>query len=505
MNKSLERQNTLQEQLTDGRLLHRASDDPVRSTRDLRFQTNLSMNEQFAQNLDDAQSWMSTTDSTMSDISSVMIKINELVISADDSKDQDALNTIGQQVDELVNQMVQLGNTKVGDRYIFGGQNDSTAPFVRTTIQDPQSGKTKDVVVYNGDTSKISMPLQLGAVNALQDSVNLTGADVFGPITNTYGRQTVSVFDHLLDIKNELKTTATVQQTNSSGGIGTVTGSYTGIGYEDFDVRIDTVGAGGVVTAAQYSKDGGKTWTAATITTAGSTTNPTTLQLSDGISFNITASASNTAHSTGSTGDVYSFRVPQSAASIMQSNASGGAAAVTGTYTGKGATAYSVKVTSVDAAGQVTGAEYSIDKGETWTSVSPSVGNPSAISLSNGVVLNITADTDIAEGDTYSFQVPQNTKSDVTWLSKVATQYVQDDHNMQLKQQTELGTRMSMYEMAANMMDTQNSTIQSDIANNGDIDIAKTITDFNTAQTLYRSALAVGARVMPASLVDFLS
>ena len=507
LNTSLEQQNKLQEQLTDGRAIHRPSDDPVKASRDLRYQTNLGINTQYTQNLQDAQSWMNTTDGAMSDLSSVMIKINELVVSADDTKPQDALNTIGHQIDELINQVVQIGNTQLGDRYVFGGENDTTQPFVRTTIQDPQSGLTKEVVIYNGDDTKLSMPIKNGAADPTQDSVNLTGVDVFGPAQTTFGRSTLSVLNHLLDIKNELTKTSTISQSNSGGGIGTVGGTYTGVGYQNYDVRIDSV-TGGVVDGASVSMDGGNTWTSvpAANLTVGSATGPTVIDLGQGVTFSIAASSDNTAHTVGSTGDVYSFRVPQATTSVQQSNSAGGAASVTGTYTKTEATNYSVRVTGVDATGQITGAEFTTDQGTTWTAVpSLTAGNPAVVGLTNGIQLNIAADTDNATGDTYSFQVPQNTQSDVKWLSGVATNYVLDDHNMQLKAQTKLGTRMSMYEMAASMMANQSSVIQTDIASNGSIDIAKAITDFNTSQTLYRAALAVGGRIMPPSLVDFLS
>lgn len=508
LNTSLEQQNKLQEQLTDGRAIHRPSDNPVKASRDLRYQTNLGINEQYTQNLQDAQAWMKTTDSTMSDLSSVMIKINELVVSADDTKPQDALNTIGHQIDELINQVVQLGNTQLGDRYVFSGKNDTTQPFVRTTIQDPNSGLTKEVIVYNGDDTKLSMPIKNGEADPNQDSVNLTGVDVFGPAETAFGRTTLSVLNHLLDIKNELTKTSTISQTNSNGGIGAVSGTYTGVGYQSYNVRVDSVTGSGVVDGASVSVDGGNTWTsvAAANLTAGNATNPTVIDLGQGVTFSIAASSGNTAHSVGSTGDVYSFRVPQTATTVQQSNSAGGAATVTGTYTKTEATNYSVRVTGVDASGQITGAEFTTDKGATWSAVpSLTAGNPAIVGLTNGVSLNVTADADNAVGNTYTFQVPQDTKSDVQWLSSVATNYVQDDHNMQLKAQTQLGTRMSMYEMAASMMANQSSVIQTDIASNGSIDVAKAITDFNTSQTLYRAALAVGGRIMPPSLVDFLS
>lgn len=607
LNNSMETQNSLQEQLSDGKSLHRPSDDPVRTVRDLSFKTSLTQNTQFTQNLQDAQSWMENTDGVMSDLSSVMIKIKELVVSADDTKPTESLNTIGTQIDGLINQIVSLGNTKIGDRYLFGGQNDSTQPFVRTTIKDPNSDLMKEVVIYNGDDSKISMPIQTGAVNPSQDSVNLTGTEVFGPTSTIYGQKTLDVLNHLLEIKNELAKTSTVAQTNSSGGIGTVGGKYTGAGYKNFDVRLDTVDAAGHVTGASYSTDGGNTWTAVTAPiTAG---NPATLTLTDGITFNIADNTNNKGLSTTAGGvinaDVYSFRVPQEAFTVGKSNSAGGDAAVTGTLTSTGTMPNSVRIDSVDSTGKVTAASYSTDNGATWFSLSnysvsqsnssgkaatvtgnysigsytvtidavdesgkvtaasiggvpvtnitydtvydsdtnqtssianiqlagdvvlhiptniankvndtytvnsqsnviDSTGANTVLNLPSGLAMTITTDSDNKINDSYALTLPQGKGPDVKWLSAIGTKYVDDDHNRQLKAQTNLGARMSMYEMALNMMQSQNTTIQTDIAHTEDIDMPKAITDFNTAQNIYRSALAVGGRIMPTSLVDFL-
>jgi len=532
LNKSEQRQNDIQTQLSDGKAIHTPSDDPVKTVRSLRNTTDLSMNTQYTQNIQDAQSWMTSTDGAMSSLSSVMIKANELVTSADDTKTPDEMRTIGTQVDQLINQMVDIGNTKVGDRYIFGGQDDSTEPFTETTVKDPNSDKTQQVVVYNGNDNKISMPITQGVANPMQDSVNLTGADIFGPVTNVYGKPTLSVLNQLIDIKNELQKTSTVSQTNAKGGIGSVTGTYTGTGYANFDVRIDEVDNStntgvGHVTGASYSTDGGTTWNsvaAAEIDSTNATTpGATTITLPSGVNFNITDSANNKPYYTNATAnppvvntdaagavhaDVYSFRVPQAPETITQSNTTGGAATIGGAYTGTGNTTYSVRITGTDpTTGQVTGAEYSTDAGSTWGTVPPAsltVGNPSNIALANGVSLNIAANTNNSADDTYSFQVPQGNGADATWLAGVASNEIQDGHNMQLQAQTALGTRMSMYEMASNMMGDQQLTIQTDLSNNEDIDMAKAITDFNTDKTVYESALSLGAKIMTKSLLDFL-
>lgn len=187
LNKSLDRQNKIQEQLSDGKAIHRASDDPIKVVRSLRFNTNLVQNEQYTKNIKDGLSWMETTDGVMSDLSSIMITLKEKVVQASNGTNPGiAVQTIGSEVDKLLDHMVTLGNTKIGDRYIFSGQKDKTQPFTRAG----------DDIKYDGDINKISMPIQPGAMDPSKDSVNLNGYELFG--------SNLSILNHVIEIKQHL-------------------------------------------------------------------------------------------------------------------------------------------------------------------------------------------------------------------------------------------------------------------------------------------------------------
>ena len=412
LNKSLERQSKIQEQLTDGKAIHRPSDDPIKAIRSLRFNTNLSMNEQFTQNVNDSISWMETTDGAMSNLSNIMIRVKELAVSADGNKPADALNAIGAEIDQLINQAVSIGNTKIGDRYVFAGQMDGTLPFERKQITDPQSNKTMDVVVYNGDLNKISMLIKPGVTNPSEDSVNITGEELFGPLVYKYGNATdpgvptMDIFSQLISLKEELQKKSSITQTTSTAGAATIGGAYpAGAPYTNYDVKIDSVNGSNQVTGASYSMDGGNSWTA--------------LLVAD-----VTA------------------------------------------------------------------------------------GNPSVINnLPNGVTLSIaTAAGNAVSGTTYSFHMPTSTNNnpDTSWVSNVALGNIDRAHSAQLKMHTELGARMSTYEMVKNILASNNATITNDVSQNEDLDIAAAIIDQKTSENVYKAALSVGAKIMPLSLVDFM-
>ena len=405
-NSAMERQNKLQEQLSDGKQIHRASDDPVRAVRSLKYNTNLAENEQFTQNVKDAVSWMETTDSAISELNSIMIRARELVVNADGSKPAEALQALGKELDGLIDAAVTIGNTQIGDRYLFAGQMDKTLPLTRQTIKNA-AGESVEVVVYNGDNNKISMPVKTGLVDPSQDSVNLTGVEAFGPAETmtdaTTGNTvtTLKTLNDLIKVKNELLKTSSITQSNANGGAATVGGTYTGT-ETNVVVRIDAVdGATGKVTDAYFSTNGGTDWTQAV---ADTSTDPTTFTLAGlGVTTQIATKVAN------ATNNTYSFRIP------------------------------------------------------------------------------------------YSSAAP-----DTTWLGSTGLATVADGHDYIIQAQTGIGARSTAYEMISNMLLANNTTITDNLSANEDLDIPKAIIDFKNSENVYNAALAIGSKIMPQSLVDFL-
>lgn len=68
----------------------------------------------------------------------------------------------------------------------------------------------------------------------------------------------------------------------------------------------------------------------------------------------------------------------------------------------------------------------------------------------------------------------------------------------------ELGARENRIDMIDNRLATQKQTAEKAMANNEDADFEKVLVDFQTQQSVHQAALAVGARIIQPTLVDFL-
>lgn len=501
LNKSQNRMNTIQQQLSDGKIVHRPSDDPVRAFRGLRFNVSLTSNEQYTLNAKDATEWLNQTDSALADLSEIAQTAKETAIEAVSVNPSIALSAMADKIDGLINQSVTIANTQLGDRYIFAGQQDKMTepPFERTSIKI--NGVVADVVVYKGDLNKISLPIQAGAADPSRDSINVTGDDVFGPLVTVQDDsgtvyKVASAFNDLIQLKQQM-TGSTMVQSNSGSGTATVGKNYYGTTTQAFKVKIDSVTAGKVMTAS-YSTDNGLTWKTATPDNAAS---PTSFTLSDGATVSISVAGGNTV------GDTYTYQ-DKPDWDMTRSNLYGGLPTISGTYTGTVNAAYKVRIDGpLGAGGQVTNASYSLDGGTTWTVATVNAGATSAdVVLPSGMTLTIANSASNAALDTYSFAAQQNggNVSNLQWVSETGLAKVDKVHDRMLLAQTQIGARMASYEMAQKMMERDYTTISENASANDDIDIARTTIDFKNVQNVYQAALAVGAQIMPASLVNFL-
>ena len=170
LNTAAEEQAKLMEQ-SDGQSLHRPSDDPVRYSNWLRYSTEQNENEQYKKNVDAGKSWMQRTDGAVSGMADIFKTLKEKTIQAAQSPHQNTdMAAIAKEMTAKLHEIVSLGNSQQGDRYIFSGQSDLTQPFLLTekkvargvpkTLDDQQSkffadtnvsGRMKQMITLQGD------------------------------------------------------------------------------------------------------------------------------------------------------------------------------------------------------------------------------------------------------------------------------------------------------------------------------------------------------------------
>lgn len=189
------RMDDLQNELSSGHKVTKPSDDPAGIENIIRMKSTLSSVGQWQSNASAALSIMNTTDSTMSNISSMMQRIRELTVQASSDTNTSAdRQTIGQEVSQLTSQIQSLANTQVGNQYIFGGTRTDQPPLPAgsTTWQ----GNGQDVMYQVG--SSLSLPISVNGNTLFNQPVTLPDGSTTLPDGSTP--------DNLFNTLNQLST-----------------------------------------------------------------------------------------------------------------------------------------------------------------------------------------------------------------------------------------------------------------------------------------------------------
>lgn len=117
-------------QLSTGRRINAPSDDPVGAVGVLRYRTELSLIERYRANAADGRDWIAASESALQSATDILQRARELAVQgANGTLNQASLQALAAEVGQLREGLIQVGNATLGDRYLFGGQKTTAAPF----------------------------------------------------------------------------------------------------------------------------------------------------------------------------------------------------------------------------------------------------------------------------------------------------------------------------------------------------------------------------------------
>lgn len=124
LSSSYNKMGKLQEQITTGKKVNRPSDDPVVVMKSLGYNMQVDRVAQFQKNLGEVNNWLDSSDDALDGVGQVLQRARELATNASNTgamteEDRDKIKV---ELEQLQNQIQDLANTKVGDKYIFSGK-----------------------------------------------------------------------------------------------------------------------------------------------------------------------------------------------------------------------------------------------------------------------------------------------------------------------------------------------------------------------------------------------
>ncbi|HEX3867159.1 MAG TPA: flagellar hook-associated protein FlgL [Gemmatimonadaceae bacterium] len=183
--------NTAQSEVSSGKKIQVASDDPTAASGIMTASSTLRAITQYQTNVSSATDRVNAEDSTLSQLTDLMTRAQEISVQEGSSTASSSTRAAAaQEAQGLLQSAIQLGNTKFGDEYLFGGDASTTAPFAMTgsgaTASYTASGATgqRTVSIGDGETMVVSHTAgQVFVASGVLDSlVQLTSSLASGDV-----------------------------------------------------------------------------------------------------------------------------------------------------------------------------------------------------------------------------------------------------------------------------------------------------------------------------------
>jgi flagellin-like hook-associated protein FlgL len=147
------RQADTQQQIASGKRITKASDDPIGFGKVLDYRTTVATLEQRQSGTTLASSQLSEVDSALQNASqSVLARAEELAVAMTNSTNgADERKAAADELKSLIAQMLNVANTKLGDRSLFSGAT-TRGQLVGTTISPPSAGAPATITAGSNDT-----------------------------------------------------------------------------------------------------------------------------------------------------------------------------------------------------------------------------------------------------------------------------------------------------------------------------------------------------------------
>jgi flagellar hook-associated protein 3 FlgL len=162
----------LQEQASTGSRINRASDDPSAAYRVLGLNSEEMSLENYLDNLSEVVSGLELSSSTVDHVMSAIVETKtQLTQILGGIYNEDGRRILSEGVNDRLEQVVLLANTKYLDQYIFGGSNTMSAPYV---VERADGNITR--VTYQGSVESRNVEVADG----VQTDAFYAGDNVFG-------------------------------------------------------------------------------------------------------------------------------------------------------------------------------------------------------------------------------------------------------------------------------------------------------------------------------------
>ena len=190
LNRSFGRMVRFQQELSSGSRLNNLSDDPAAVERSLSLRSELRNIEQFQKNIDDGTGWLELSEVSLSELETLFVEARGLAVQgASDTYNSQQRRSLADQIDQFLEHVVSLSESRYRGRYIFAG----------TQTGDPPYGATRDqegMILSLDPTGDATGNIEREEADGIVMQVNVPGDSVY--------EGSLNAFDVLIDLRDAL-------------------------------------------------------------------------------------------------------------------------------------------------------------------------------------------------------------------------------------------------------------------------------------------------------------
>ncbi|MGW6299137.1 flagellar hook-associated protein FlgL [Peribacillus butanolivorans] len=194
LSRSYEKMGKLQEQVSSQKRFSKPSDNPVAAMMGMGYRINLNQIQQYTSNISEATNWIDSTDDAISEAVSVLQRIRELTVQGSNGTyDGEQFESVSEEIKQLKEHLVSIGDTQIGGKYIFNGQNTNVKP---SSVKDGDGN-----ILYG--TGAINLEVFSG----ITIQINTDGSKIFGDALAIGGSidQTIDALENGGDVSSTLE------------------------------------------------------------------------------------------------------------------------------------------------------------------------------------------------------------------------------------------------------------------------------------------------------------
>lgn len=212
----------VQTQIATEKSINTPSDDPTKYAADVKYDAEISSLEQINENLENLVTLASMYDTCFTSISDYLATIEEFAVNTE-TMDEDLLSTTSDQISDIIEALVGIANTKLGNTYIFGGQQTDTAPFQLNIDYSVTYTVDEDEEEPNEISAGTYQTIEYGVSG--KETFYSSSKIAYADVDNTYTGDIYSTTDSFVYVIDDTNHTINVNGTELVLASGTYSGS----------------------------------------------------------------------------------------------------------------------------------------------------------------------------------------------------------------------------------------------------------------------------------------